>query len=219
MDTRQKLFDELTSFSEKCFEQRDYFVCVYGSYAAGTHTKMSDVDVFIALGDYDATDLDKAKDFLIDLHGRYGLYLDHEVPYENKLVVSYSDVRKAIDLRAFNENDVRYVVPNIKKEPGFLASPEMRWRLILNALTSPHGCVGGNNQTYTMFRVAAEKSMMRLAHGLVGKENPSPQELLEILLCGDCGEEGEMYLGYKKGQDVVVRYLKRIIDDNHATHL
>lgn len=218
MDIRQKLFNELTSFSEESFGRRDHFVCVYGSYASGHHTEKSDMDVFVAVESHDATDLEKTKDFLIDLHERYGLCLDDEVPYENKLVVSYNDVRKAIDLHSFIKNGTHYVVPNVEKEPGFLASPEVRWRLILNALTSPHECVSGNEQAYVAFRIGAEKSVIRLARGLARHEHPTRRELLEALLSGDHDEEGEMYLGYKRERDAVVRHLENIIDAYHTAH-
>lgn len=207
MDIRQKLFDELASFSEKSFGQRDHFVCVYGSYASGHHTETSDMDVFIALEDNNAADLEKAKDFLIDLHERYGLCLDDEVPYENKLVVSYEDVRRAVELRPFLKDGTRYVVPAVKKEKDFLASPEVRWRLILNALTSPHERVYGNEEVYEVFKTEAEGSVVRLARGLTRSENPTRRELLEALLSGDHEEEGEMYLGYKRERDAVVRHL------------
>ena len=218
MDIRQKLFDELASFSEKSFGQRDHFVCVYGSYASGHHTETSDMDVFIALESHDAADLEKAKDFLIDLHERYGLCLDDEVPYENKLVVLYEDVRRAIELRSFLKDGIRYVVPTVKKEEDFLASPEVRWRLILNALTSPHECVSGNEQAYAAFRADAEGSVVCLARGLTGSENPTRRELLEALLSGPGKEEGELYLGYKRERDAVVRHLENIIDAYHAAH-
>lgn len=218
MDIRQKLFNELASFSEECFKQRDYFVCAYGSYASGHHTETSDLDVFIALKDRDATDLAKAKDFLIDLHGRNGLRVDCEVPYENKLIVSYDDVQKAIDLQAFIKNGASYIVPDVKKEHGFPMSPEVRWRLVLNALTSPHKYVSGNKQVFATFRVGGEKSVVLLARGLVMHEHPTRHELLEALLSGPNGEEGEMYLGYKKDRDTVVRYLKCIIDVNYTMH-
>lgn len=219
MDIRQKLFQELSSFSEKHFGERDHFVCVYGSYASGHHTEKSDMDVFIALEEHNVTDFEKAKDFLIDLHERYGLCLDDEVPYENKLIVSYEDVRKAVELRSFLTDGTRYVVPLVKKEADFLTSPEVRWRLILNALTSPHVCVCGNGETYEAFKVGAETSIVCLARGLVEQKNATPGELLEALLSGPSEEEGEMYLGYKREREAVVRYLERIIDAYYTANL
>lgn len=218
MDVRQKLFDELASFSKKCFGQREHFICVYGSYASGHHTATSDMDVFIALEGHDIADLEKARDFMINLHERYLLRLDDEVPYENKLVVTYNDIRKAIGLHSFVKNGTRYIVPNVEKESSFLASPELRWRLILNALTSPHKCAGGNEQVYAVFRVAAEKAIIRLAHGLVANENPTRQELLEVLLAGTHDEVGEMYLGYKEEREAVLRHLENIIDEYHTDY-
>ena len=217
MDTRLTLFQELTSFLEKHFKHRDHFSCVYGSYASKHHTDKSDMDMFIAMEAVEDGDLERTKDFLIDLHVRHGLSLDDEVPYENKLIVSYEDVRNALDLLSFVKVGARYRIPPIEKEEKFLASPEVRWRLILNALTSPHEFIYGNQETYADFKVGAERAIVRLARGLTKDDTPTPTELLESLFSGVNGEEGEMYLGYKKERDEIVRYLKNIIVEYHRT--
>ncbi len=212
MGLKQKLIQELSSFSWQCFKRSDHFMCVYGSYASEHHTKTSDIDIFVALEKYDVIDFEKVRDFLINLHIRYGLNLDDEVPYENKLVVSYEDIQHAIALHYFIKDGAQYVVPAVQKKKEFLSSPEIRWRLILNALTSPHECISGDRELYTTFRESAEKSITRLAHGLIkDKIKPTIKELVEALLSGPNKEEGEMYLGYKKERRVVIEYLERII--------
>jgi len=211
MDLRQKLFQEISCFSEKYFKHRDYFVCVYGSFASGDYTKTSDIDVFVAIKIYDERDFKEFRDFLVGLHIRYGLNQDNEVPYWNKLLVSYEDVQQAIDLSAFIKKESGYHAPVVKKNKEFLASLEIRWRLILNALTSPHECLCGNKESYSMYRTNAEKSIMRLARGLIKTEKPTQKELLDVLVSGANGEEGEMYLGYKKECDSVIEYLEDIL--------
>lgn len=210
------MLQELSFFSEKDFAYRDHFVCVYGSYASGHHTETSDLDMFIAIEACDEGDFKKVRDFLIDLHTRHGLKLDDEVPYENKILVSYDDVLHAIALDSFIRNGEWYQVPLVKKDKGFLASLEIRWRLILNALTSPHECVYGNKESYTTFKTDAEKSIVRLARGLVKNEESTPQELLAVLVSGAKGEEGEMYLGYKKEHRSVIEYLENIIKRHYS---
>jgi len=211
MNTKQKLLQEVSFFSEKCFAPRNHFVCVYGSYMSGHHTEKSDMDMFIAIETRDEEDFKKVRDFLVDLHIRYGLNLDDEVPYENKILVSYTDIQRAIALDSFIKNGERYRVPLVKKDKGFLSSLEIRWRLILNALTSPHECIYGNKELYTMFKNGAEESIVRLARGIIRNSRPTPRELLRVLMFGANGEEGEMYLGYKKEHSAVIEYLENII--------
>lgn len=216
MDLKQRLFQEMSSFSEKNFKHRDHFICIYGSHVSGHNTETSDIDMFVAMGSFDEKDFLRVRDFLVDLHLRYGLNLDDEVPYENKLVVSYDDVQQAIALDSFIKSGERYQVPLVKKNKGFLASLEIRWRLILNALTSPHECVYGNKELYTTFKTSAEKSIVRLARGLVKSEESTQEELLAVLVSGAKGEEGEMYLGYKKEHRSVIEYLENIIKRQYS---
>lgn len=216
MSKKQKLFQELVDFSNKHLSRRDYFVCIYGSYASGNYTEASDLDMFVAIGNHRSEDFEKIRDFLIDLHVRYELRLDDEVPYENKLIISYEDIQDAIALKSFVKNGVRYHVPMVEKKKEFLSSPEIRWRLILNALTSPHECVCGNSDVYARFRIDAEKSLIRLARGLTATETPSIDEILEALTSGENKEEGEMYLGYKKEREDVIKYLKELIFRNYS---
>lgn len=210
------MLQELSFFSEKSFAYRDHFVCVYGSYASGHHTETSDVDVFIAIETHDERDFKGVCDFLIDLHTRHDLKMDDEVPYENKVLVSYDDVQHAIALDSFIKSGEQYQVPPVKKEKVFLASLEIRWRLILNALTSPHECVYGNKELYTTFKTSAEKSIARLARGLVKNGESTPKKLLAVLVSGTKGEEGEMYLGYKKEHSSVIKYLENIIQRHYS---
>ena len=216
MDRKQEMLQELVSFSEKHFAHRDHFVCVYGSYASGHHTEKSDMDMFIAIEAHDEEDFKRVRDFLIDLHIRYGLSLDDEVPYENKILVSYEDVQHAIALDSFIKNGERYQVPLVKKDQGFLASLEIRWRLILNALTSPHEYLYGNKESYTTFKTSAEKSIVRLARGLIRNGESTPKGLLTVLMVGASGEDGEMYLGYKKERGAVIEYLENIIKRHYS---
>jgi predicted nucleotidyltransferase len=216
MNKKQKIFQEIVNFSNKQLSCRDHFVCVYGSYASGDSTLASDLDVFVAIGNHEVGDYKKVSNFLIDLQIRYGLSLDNEVPFKNKLLVSYEDVQDAIALKSFAQNGISYRVPIVEKKKEFLSSPEMRWRLILNALTSPNECVCGNKAVYTRSKINAEKSLIRLARGLTTAiEMPTIDEIFEVLTSGTNEEKGEMYLGYKKERKSVIKYLRELISRNY----
>lgn len=211
MDAKQKALKELIVFLEEQFFERNFFVCVYGSYISNHYSETSDMDIFIAVEKQNADDFDKVVNYFIILCARNNLKLDDEVPHKNKLIVSYDDVHQALLLRSFVKNGFRYHVPPIVKSKEFLASPEIRWRLILNALTSPHECVCGDTQKYNIFKTNAEKAIMQLAYGLTEAMSPTHSEILTVLFLGPNGEGGEMYLGYKKEREQTVRYLSELI--------
>lgn len=219
MNIKNSIFREITSFSKEHLRHLDYFVLVYGSYASGHYRNTSDVDVFIVVEQYNNKDFTKSLNFLTDLHVRYNLKIDNEVPYTNKLIVSYKDVMHAIALDPFTHKEEGYHIPPIRKSKKFLSSQEIRWRLILNALTSPHLFIYGNKEKYLSFKNDMEKSIVRLALGLMGAQKPTVKNLTKILLTSAHGEKGEMYLGYKKERKEVVEYLKSLIERNSTLPL
>lgn len=214
MKKQDKLFKELSFFLKKHFGNRNHFVCVYGSHASSCFTDKSDIDMFIAVDKYDAEDFKKTLSFFLDLHQRSGLSLDDEVPHKNKLIVTYEDIEKAISLQAFEKHGKYYHIPPVIKNDIFLSSPQVRWRLILNALTSPHFCIAGNYNTYENYKKQAEKSLLILAKNLTRKNNPTNEDIIKSLFTGEKGEEGEWYLGYKKGHGEVEQYIKNLVSRN-----
>lgn len=214
MNIKLKLFQELTLFSKKYIRFRDYFVCVYGSYASNTFSKTSDLDILIATEKFNIADFKKIRDFVVNLHIKNNLKIDEEVPYRNKLVVSYKDIRDAINLKPFIKKGSKYLIPPITEDKKFLASREVHLRIILNAFTSPNQYIYGNKTKYIIFKQKAEKAILRLARGLIKKNNPTSQEILNALLTGAHGEEGQAHLGYKKERKKVIKYLKELISRN-----
>jgi len=219
MNIKQKLFQELILFAKKYLSHLDYFICVYGSYAAESYNSKSDIDLFIMARKYDKADFERIRDFVIDLHICNNLTLDNEVPYENKLVMSYEDIESAIALDSFIKKGNSYSIPTVKKNKTFLSSKEIRWRLLLNALTSPHIYLCGNKQKYFEFKDRAEKAVIILANGLMQKDNPTIDDKINVLFSGVNNEEGKMYLGYKKEQEEIVKYLKELIIRNNLTDI
>lgn len=192
---------------EKHFATRQYFACVYGSLAYGAEREDSDLDLFIATRTPTDSDRCSLAQMVIDLHQKHGLMLDIEVPYENKLVVSFEDLAHMMSLDAFPMHEGRRTVPRVERTEAFLGSHEVRWRLLLNALTTPNLFLCGDKALYDKYRLAAEASVRRLAHEL------SPNNPLSGLLYGPAGEEGEEYLGYKRERAQVMEHLVRILDD------
>jgi len=214
MNIKAKIFCELKVFCKNYFKNRDYFALVYGSYASDDFTEKSDLDFFIATDKHDVADFIKVRDFIVDLHNSNGLKINEEVPYENKLIVSYEDAVDALNLKAFIKKEVKYVIPPVTADEEFLASKEVRFRIILNALTSPNRFICGNRNKYNSFKNEAEKAIIKLAYGITVAEKPTKEEILNVLLIGLNGEESGDYLGYRKHRPKVIKYLKKLISTN-----
>jgi predicted nucleotidyltransferase len=219
MDIKQKLFQELILFAKKYLSHLDHFMYVYGSYGSEGYNNKSDIDLFVVAKEFNKKDFEKICDFVINLHICNNLVLDNEVPYENKLVVSYKDMESAIALKSFIKEENNYFIPTVKKNKTFLSSKEIRWRLLLNALTSPHVYLCGNKQKYFKFKDKAEKAIIILADGLTQEDNSTIDDKINVLFSGVNNEEGEMYLGYKKEREEVVKYLRELIIRNNLTSI
>lgn len=194
----------------------DYFGCIYGSYAIGTNNQSSDVDLFIASSHTDKTAFKKIKNFVVSFHQKNNLCLDEEVPYENKLYVSYRDVADALDLKGFEKMNNKIIVPKIEKTKIFLASRPVRLRLIFNALTTPHIFFGKNKSGYQKYIKDAEASLRYLSRNLLKSASSTFEDQLAVLLNGPEGTDGEMYLGYKKNPKVI-NYITQILrEDNES---
>lgn len=211
MDSNSQLFKELVIFADDNLNLDDYFLCVYGSYATSHFTSKSDLDLFIAANNYESADFDKILNFVVHFHTRNNLKLDDEVPYENKLLISYKDIEDAATLEPFIKTGHKYIVPEIKYNKEFLGSRAVRLRLILNALTSPNQFICGNELKYRELKKVLEKAIIRLALGLFEKDKPTADDIMNALLVGEHGEEGQAHLGYKKDRKEVVEYLRQLI--------
>ncbi|MFC1651997.1 nucleotidyltransferase domain-containing protein [Patescibacteria group bacterium] len=214
MDIKSKLFEELTLFCNKNLDSKKCFVCVCGSYASDNFTKDSDLDLLFAVKKYDVTEFKKIHDFVVNLHLSNDLKIDEEVPYETKLVITYEDIENAVDLEPFVKKSSGYIINPITYNKEFLASQELRLRIILNALTTPNIYIYGDKKKYVDFIQRADKAIIRLARGLTSERNPSEDEILRVLLNGKHGEEGQAHLGYKKDRNKVIEHLKSIIAHN-----
>jgi len=199
--SREKLENDMNVFAKEHFGDRPFFGCLYGSYPSGTATNDSDLDLFFATPEATPEDIQAVTRFVAGYHDENHLMHDEDVPYKNKLVVSYEDIMQAIKLRGLTEEGGKITVPPIVKEETFLASLEVRYRLLFNALTSPHSFVGEDFSSYEHFRGIAEDQLRKVALDLLDPDSKvTIESLVESLLRGQKGEEGEMFLGYKRNE-------------------
>lgn len=205
----KKVIAELRDFLETSVFRNDpnSYVIFYGGsiYKKLSH---SDIDLAIITTEPSRSLSKLLESFIIDLHRRHNLHIDTEVPYSNKLLYAKADIETALALECFVEqNSTSYKVPRVKKNSEFLSSPEIKARLILNALTTPHE-FWGNATTSASDEIRADLAITVLSIGLIGKPEFSRDELESCLVLSEHGEEGELYLGYKTDYNIVKDYLQ-----------
>lgn len=169
-------------------------VIVYGSGAYEGKDLSSDLDVMVFLNN--DLNIQRMRDFSITmqrLHVDHGLRIDEEVPYENKLVITSADLSASLRGEGFKWNGGRMIVPQVVKSSTFLSSPSIRYRLIVNILTSPTFGLFGES-----FEKESQDAFDLLVDGLIGDQwvDMKDDEIYAILL-GQPPLNGEMFLGYK----------------------
>lgn len=210
---KQKLINEVKVYLDNYFTDKNYFACIYGSFANGMDNRNSDIDMIVATENYKKKDLILLKEFILSLHTRNNLKTDNEVPYENKLMISYMDFEKAARLRGFKFLDKEIVVPKIVKTKKNLGSKQIKFRLALNSLTSPHIFIGNDQKRYIELKDRAERNLVLFGIYKQKKNIFERKLILDTMMLGGNGENGELYLGYKNYLSVI-SYLKKIIDKN-----
>ncbi len=190
------------------------FLCVYGGSLYKDRPD-SDVDLFVVRQDNQPMSefsLENITEFVRDMHSRLGRKVDEEVPFHNKLCYTVEELVAALCFSGFDVDDAKIIVPDIIKSSEFLSGPEIKARLVLNALTTPHKIFGEDLTRYYRIRDVAEDSITLLALGMVKAKTFSWHELYEKLTTGPNGEKGEMYLGYKDSFPVVIEYLEHVLE-------
>lgn len=204
----EKAVAELRAFLEINVFRNDpnSYVIFYGG---SIYKKLSNSDIDLAIVVMERSEaLDESLErFIVDLHQRHGLRVDTEVPYSNKLLYAKSDLELALALDCFvNKDESSYMVPRVEKSEAFLSSPEIKARLILNALTTPHE-FWGSARSGASDEIRAGLAITVLSIGLVAKSEFSIDDLESRLIRSEDGDEGELYLGYKTDYEIVKDYL------------
>lgn len=209
-------FEISTYFESHLTRQPEDFICVYGSSLYKDANSRSDVDLFLV--NQDDTPIKPAAlrsmaNSIRNMHVRLGRKIDEEVPYENKLCYTPDEITGVLCFAGFVVNEASIMVPPVIKDADFLNSPEVKARLALNALTTPHVAIGKMLHKYHRTKELAENSATLLAASVVGNQEFDHQDLYDALAKGKNGEEGEMYLGYKTEFPAVESHLHQVLGD------
>jgi L-2,4-diaminobutyrate decarboxylase len=181
-----------------------YFVCVYGSMAYGAQSRSSDIDVFVAVPKVTNKLANAIGKTIRAFHKANGLTIDNEVPFRNKLCVSLDDLRAAVNLSGLQLSAQGAIeIPFVQKSKEFLGSTQIRYRLLFNALTTPH--VTGGTLVAEGFANTAEQNLSLLSYDLCTSRAllPSFENRMTVLLADKDGATGEDYLGYKNYPKVI----------------
>lgn len=204
-----ELFSEFKLWIREFLSGKSYFCIIYGSSAFENTLFESDIDVMIFLEDSFATkeNKDKITKKVMELHKKYNLPIDDEVPFSKKLLIPFSFLDKVITGFGFEIDGLKLSVPDIVKSKEFLASDELLSRLCLNVITTKNIILSGEFDIFYNYREVATEFLISL---ILSNYNwlPSFEALIEKLY-SDGKREGEAYLGYKNGPDL----------DFHLKHL
>lgn len=202
--------NEITSyFSEHIDQNPQDYVCVYGSSVYSSEKRTSDVDLFVVTHTLDSLALSSLIDFVKDLHIRHGRILDAEVPYENKMHYTAQELEHATEFGGFQITGKEILVPPVRKEPSFLRSSEIKARLALNGLTTPHAALGKDFSKYHLARDRASETITLLAINLFHEDEFGVNDLHDALSVEqNTGMSGELFLGYKTEYPIVSEHLK-----------
>ena len=101
------------------FPKFNFGIIIYGSNILDINS--SDLDVCIICDNICTKDKEKITKKVIEFHHENNLKIDQEVPYESKLILSYQDIKEAINDNPFVNRGIVSINPIVKTEE-FLAS-------------------------------------------------------------------------------------------------
>ena len=193
-----KYIDMINDNYSDCIES----IIIYGSNIYDGNS--SDLDVCLITNNLSTKVQKKIIDSTIEFHRKNRLKLNEEVPFDNKLIYSTSNIDEALNYSPFYKNK-KVVINEIKKTKKFLSSTEMKKRLLINILTTDHITIGKSTLEY-------EKKAYKIIIDVITKYfnliNPTVNELLDNMYKNKyTGAEGEMFLGYKKNHENKEKYL------------
>ena len=79
---------------------------------------------------------EEIKNLTIEFQKQHKMNLDEEVPYSSKLIYTDADVEYMLRNTPFKNINGVYRITPIEKTAEFLSSKEMKYRLLLNILTT-----------------------------------------------------------------------------------
>lgn len=197
----------LGSYCDSVFGKQRYATVLYGSRAYGTEHARSDLDIVTLCAEWSASQLEDLIRCVQQIHADFGLPLDNEVPFENKLLATWADVSDAISGKGFQADDGSLVLRPIEKRSDILTSNWLRLRLLLNALTGKVMVLAGDSESVHEIQIRARVGWFTLLPRLLSFSEFTIEDFVGRLICSE-NREGEEHLGFKDNP-IVREYLKK----------
>ncbi|WDF65958.1 eCIS core domain-containing protein [Flavobacterium sp. KACC 22763] len=173
--------------------------------------------------------------FLKELHALVGATVDDEVPGESKHLISANEMMKASSGKVFypqgehnnptihslgfflekviTEDSSKTKTESQRFGKDFLASEYLRLRLIFNILSSKNIISSNNAAAIKTLEMSWKESLHKLSDDLQRLGNDRGENGVEHLLKDKDGNDGEMFLGYKRDRMGVIKHLQEILNE------
>ena len=201
----QEILTKYINFVNEVFEFP--IIVLFGSSALGKTT--SDLDICTLVDEYSRVQQRKLVDFTIDLHRKYSLKLDFDVPYENKLIYSKSEIKRALTGWQYGPTKEKFIIPPIIIDQSFLASPEMKDRLLINILTTNVLLLNGQNTIFSSYSHQAWETLIKVIFSYNENKLMDVGQLVKSI-CQDpyTKENKKHFLGYDMDNKVLIKKIK-----------
>ena len=171
-------------------------ILLYGSTVYGKIS--SDLDISFIVEKFDSKDYEKIKNLTIEFQKQHKMNLDEEVPYSSKLIYTDADVEYMLRNTPFKKINGVYRITPIEKTAEFLSSKEMKYRLLLNILTTRSLLLQGNSQKINIYKQKAWDLLVKVIISYNQLSEINLYHFIELLYRDEkTKQDGEMFLGYK----------------------
>lgn len=182
-------------------QNKNDLVILYGSSAYST--QINDLDVCIITQSVDDITIDKLSNFIREFHLTNNLSIDEEIPYKNKITYTYNEINQMFSKPPIPIIDEHYHLSSTIRSPWFLETREMRFRLILNILTTRIDLLYGDEDTLKNYVEKAWIVLTKVVFSNSYNIGLSVDEFLHTITVNPCGgKNGSDYLGYKIDKNI-----------------
>lgn len=202
----KELSEDYVARIKKEFKEKEFITVLYGSAVCGAVD--SDFDVCTFFHNYTKSDAKKIGKITLDFHKDNEMKIDNEVPFESKTIYSFFDIEKMFLKPPFPIYRNKFYIPRIEKSNNFLASYNVKIRLLLFVLTANSTVIYGNEETFNNYRERAWETLIRVVYSYIGNEYLSVKQFLKNISVNPLRHErGKDYLGYREEKEIQRKYL------------
>ena len=171
-------------------------ILLYGSTVYGKIT--NDLDISFIVKKFNSKDYEKIKNLTIEFQHQHKMNLDEEVPYSSKLIYTDSDVEYMLRNSPFKKVNGIYRISPIEKTIKFLSSKEMKYRLLLNILTTRSLILQGDKEKIDVYKQKAWDLLVKIIISYNELSEIDLDNFIKLLYKDEkTNQDGEMFLGYK----------------------